>query len=189
MKINAKAIAVAAVTFALTVVLGALPYVFFIPLLFTCVTRGWRMTVAQSLFFGVLSLAYAFVMPTPVATVFTKNPWIPIVPRLLAGLGAHGVYVLLRKVMKGDGKAAVTVPVIAACAVGSLLNTALVVPCLIWRDSSLIVPVLGQTFVSAAIELGIAVAVVPPLAVTVGRALRLPNYVKKSAPVPPPSQQ
>lgn len=179
MKIDAKLITVAAVTFALTAVLGLFPYVFFVPLLFTCVTRGWRMTIIESLFFGVLSLVYSFAMPTPVATVFTKNPWIPIVPRLLAGTGAHGMYVLLRHCMKSESKAATVVPVVLACATGSVLNTALVVPCLIWRSSYLIIPVLGQTFVSAAIELGVAIAVVPPLAITVGRALRLPDYMHR----------
>lgn len=189
MKIDAKLITVAAVTFALTAVLGLLPYVFFIPLLFTCTTRGWRMTVIESLFFGVLSLVYSFLMPTPVATVFTQNPWMPIVPRLLAGLACHGTYVLMRRVCKGDSKAATVVPVIVACAVGSLLNTGLIVPCLVWRAHSLIVPTIGETFISAAIELGVSVTVVPTLAVTVGRALRLPDYVKKAKAVPSPAPQ
>ncbi|MDE6398868.1 MAG: hypothetical protein K2L51_06065 [Clostridiales bacterium] len=195
MKNRVQLVTVAAVTFALTAVLGLLPYVFFIPLLFTCVTRGWRMTVLESLFFGILSLVYAYAMPASfVAVAFTKNPWIPIVPRLLAGLGCHGTYVLLRRCIKGDSKAAQVVPVIVACAVGSLLNTALVVPCLVWRGGSLFgnyeltaALLVGQTLISGAIELAVSVTVVPTLAVTVGRALRLPDYVKKTKPLEAPA--
>lgn len=189
MKTNVKLITVTAVTFALTVVLGWMPYVFFVPLLFTCVTRNWKMALVESLFFGVLSLVYAYAMPVSfVAMAFIKNPWIPIVPRLLAGMGCHGVYVLLRRAFAGkESRAATVVPVVIACAVGTVLNTALVVPCLIWRGGTLFgtyeltaALLVGQTLISGAIELAVAVVVVPPLAVTVGRALRLPDYVRKT---------
>ena len=197
MKNHVQFVTVAAVTFALTAVLGLLPYVFFIPLLFTCVTRGWRMTVAESLFFGVLSLVYSYVSPASfVAAAFIENPWIPIVPRFLAGLGCHGTYVLLRRCVKGESKAATVVPVIAACAVGSLLNTALVVPCLVWRGGSLFgsyeltaALLVGQTLISGAIELAVSVTVAPSLAITVGRALRLPDYIRKQKPTDAPSEK
>ena len=38
----------------------------------------------------------------------------------------------------------------------------------------------SSTLISGAIELCVALAVVPPLAVTVGKALRLPDYVRKT---------
>lgn len=192
MKTNIKLITVSAVTFALTVVLGWLPYVFFVPLLFTCVTRNWKMALAESLFFGVLSLVYSYINPASfVAMAFIKNPWMPIVPRVLAGMGCHGVYVLLRRVFAGkDGRAATVVPVTVACAVGAVLNTALVVPCFVWRGGTLFgnfeltaALLVGQTLVSGAIELAVAVVAVPPLAVTVGRALRLPGYMPKTKPI------
>lgn len=193
MKNNVKLITVSAVTFALTAVLGLLPYVFFVPLLFTCVTRDWKMTVLESLFFGILSYCYSFMSPSFVAVTFIANPWIPIVPRLIAGLGCHGVYVGLKKAFgNSDSKAALIVPVVAACAVGSILNTAIVVPCLIWRGGSAFgtyeltaALLLTQTLISGAIELAVSVTVVPSLAITVGRALRLKNYVpkKKAAPI------
>ncbi len=186
MKNNVKTIAVCAVTFALTAVLGLLPYVFLIPLLFTCVTRDWKLTLAESLFFGVLSLCYAYISPapTPVSIAFMENPWLPIVPRLFVGLGCHGAYVLMRRAFRGKtGKAAVAVPVIVACAVGSLLNTGLIVP-LLWavagNSLGLGVVWVSSTLISGAIELCVALAVVPPLAVTVGKALRLPDYVRKT---------
>ncbi len=177
MKTNVKLITVSAVTFALTAVLGLLPFVFLLPLLFTCVTRDWKLSLIEGLFFGVLSYAYSFINPTGagVGAIFIENPWIPIVPRVLVGLGCHGVYAGLKKVCKG--KASVVVPVTVACAVGSLLNTALVVPCLLWRAKSLFIPILAQTMLSAVIELVVSVTVAPTLAITVGRALRLPDYL------------
>lgn len=186
MKNYVKMITVSAVTFALTAVLGLLPYVFFIPLLFTCVTRDWKMSVLESLFFGVLSFCYSFMSPTPVALAFIKYPWIPIVPRLLAGLGCHGAYVGLKRLFKNsESKVGTVLPVIFACAVGSVLNTALVVPCLLLTGGDMFGSMtravfLGQTLISGVIELAVAIAVVPPLAVTVGRALRLPDYVHKA---------
>lgn len=186
---HVKTVTVLAVTFALTAVLGLLPYVFFVPLLFTCVTRDWKTSLIESLFFGVLSLVYSYAMPaSPVAAMFIKNPWIPIVPRLIAGMGAFGTYTLLRKCFRKQSNASVWVPVVVACAVGSILNTATVVPCLVWRGGNLFgrykltaAVLVGQTLISGAIELAVSVFVVPPLAVTVGRALRLPDYVKKQA--------
>ena len=182
MKNNVKLITVSAVTVALTAVLGLLPYVFLVPLLFTCVTRDWKMTVFESLCFGVISLAYSFISPTVVGATFIANPWIPIVPRLLTGLGCHGVYVLLRKACKGNGRASVFVPVVIACAVGSLLNTGLVVPCLIWRGGNLFWAIIVETLIAACIEFAVAIFVVPPVAVTVGKTLRLRGYVSVKKP-------
>ena len=187
MKSNVKLITVGAVTLALTAVLGMLPYVFFIPLLFTCVTRGWKMSFFESLCFGVLSLLYSFMSPASfVAAAFIANPLIPITPRLISGAGCHAVYAGLRRVCKGESKVMRVLPVIAACAVGSILNTALVVPCLMWRGGMLFgtygltrALLLGETLISGAIELAIAVAVVPTLAITVGKALRLNGYTPK----------
>lgn len=183
MKLNVKTICVAAVTFALTAVLGLFPYVFFIPVLFTCVTRDFKTSALEGLFFGVISLCYSFLSPTPVALAFTRHPWMPIVPRLLAALGCHGVYLLLRKATKGrTGKVARALPVVVACGVGSILNTATVVPCLLLFGgnafgSATPAMFLAETMVSAAIELGVAFLVASPLALTVGRALRLPDYL------------
>ena len=195
MKNSGKQIAVCAVTFALTVALGWLPYVFFVPLLFTCVTRGWKLTLIESLFFGVLSLLYSFAMPTsPVAAAFIENQWIPIVPRVLAGAGCHAVYVGLRRACKGGGRVAAALPVIAACAAGSILNTAMVLPCLLWTGGAMFgdatrAVFIVSTLISGCIELAVAVLVVPPLAITVGRALRLPDYGKEPVSVPPSPQE
>ena len=187
MKSNVKLITVGAVTLALTAVLGLLPYVFLIPLLFTCVTRGWRMTFFESLCFGVLSLLYAFMSPASfVAAAFIANPWIPIIPRIVAGLGCHATYVGLRRVCKGESKFMRALPVVAACAVGSILNTVTVVPCLMWRGGMLFgtyemtrAILLTETLISGAIELAVAVSVVPSLAFAVGKALRLDGYESK----------
>ena len=151
MKNNVKVITVGAVTIALTIVMGWMPYVFLVPLLFTCVTRSWKIALFESAFFGVLSLVYSFIMPTSfVAIAFTQNPWIPIVPRIAAGMGCYGVYTGLKKLFKSGGKASVIVPVTVACAVGSVLNTATVVPCLVYFGGNLF----GNYNLTAAILVG-----------------------------------
>ncbi|MDE7395862.1 MAG: hypothetical protein K2M95_07070 [Clostridiales bacterium] len=186
MKSHVKTICVMAVTFALTAVLELFPYVFFIPVLFTCVTRDWKISLGEGLFFGVLSLCYAFISPSPVAIAFTHNPWMPILPRLISVLGCRGIYVLLRKATKNkEGKVARVLPVMIACGAGALLNTATVVPCLLLFGGNAFgaatrAVFLTQTMISAAIEFGVALLVVTPLAVTAGRALRLPDYMPKT---------
>ena len=177
-----------AVTVALTVVLGLFPYVFFIPVLFTCVTRDWKLSLAEGLFFGVISLCYSFISPTPVALAFTRHPWMPILPRALSALGCHGLYLLLRKATaKKEGRAARVLPVTLACAAGAVLNTATVVPCLLLFGgnafgSATRAVFLTETMLAAAVELGVAVLVASPLALSVGRALRLPAYMPKGKP-------
>ena len=178
MKTNVKLITVAAVTVALTAVLGLLPYVFLVPLLFTCVTRDWKMSVLEGMFFGILSYVYAFMSATPVGVTFIQNPWIPIVPRILVALGCHFVYVGLKKIIKSE-KAGVVVPVTVACGLGSLLNTGLIVPLLLWRGGSLFAAIIVETLIAAVIEFAVAVFVVPPVAITVGKALRLNGYTAK----------
>ena len=177
MKTNVKIITVGAVTVALTAVLGLLPYVFLVPLLFTCVTRDWKLSLLEGMFFGILSYVYSFMSATPVGVTFIQNPWIPILPRILVALGCHFVYAGLKKVVKGE-KANIAVPVTVACAIGSLLNTGLVVPLLLWRGGSLFAAIIVETLIAAAIELAVAVVIVPPVAITVGKALRLPGYIK-----------
>lgn len=185
MKVQVKTICIMAVTAALTVVLGLFPYVFFIPVLFTCVTRDWKLSLAEGLFFGVLSLCYSFLSPTPVAIAFQRQPWMPIVPRVVSALGCHGVYLLLRKATaKREGKVARVLPVTVACAAGAIFNTATVVPCLLLFGgnafgSATRAVFLAETMLSAAIELGVALLVAAPLALSVGRALRLSDYMPK----------
>lgn len=188
MKTNSKLIAVSAVTFALTAVLGLFPFVFLIPVIFTCVTRDWKMSLVESTFFGVLSLAYSFMTPnaaSPVAIAFMENPWLPILPRIAVGLGCHFTYVAVKRAFRNkNGRAALIVPVVVASAVGSILNTAIIVPLLLLvAGNSLGLGALwvSSTLVSGAIELAVAVIVVPPLTVTVGRALRLLGYITQPA--------
>ena len=186
MKNHVKTITVCAVTFALTAVLGLLPYVFLIPLLFTCVTRDYKLSIAEGLFFGLLSLAYSFISPapTPVALAFMSHPWIPVVPRVLVALGCHFSYVGLRHAFrKKQGKSAVVIPVTLSCAIGSILNTALVVACLMMvkaYEFGELMPLvfIAEVAVSGAIELGVSILVAAPLSCTVGRALKLPDYMR-----------
>lgn len=181
MKISAKSLAVGAVTAALTVVFGAMPYVFLIPVLFTCVTRSGKAAFAESLFFGVVSLCFSFASASPVAAAFVEHPWLPILPRIFVGMASYGAYAGLRALCRRrTGKLARALPVVVACAVGPLVNTGLIVP-LLWAVSRN-VRALGAVWVSTTLLSGViewvaCVAVVPSLAFTVGKALRLPAYL------------
>lgn len=183
MKKNVQLITVGAVTLALTAVLGMVPYIFLVPLLFTCVTRDWKLSVVSSLFFGLISYLYSFMGGSVVAIAFLENPWIPIVPRLFVGLIAHGTYVLCRKLLKGQGRVSRVLPVSLAASAGSIANTALVIPCLLLFASDatfgdMTMPLyLATMLINGAIELAAVNLLVPPLAFTVGRALRLPDYI------------
>lgn len=180
---NVRLITVSAVTLALTVVMGAFPFVFLVPLLFTTVTRGWKMTIIAALSFGVVSYLYAYMGTSIVAVAFLENPWIPIVPRIFVGLAAHGAYVLTRKLVTKGNKAKI-LPVSVAISVGCIANTGLVVTCLMLFASSvtfgeLTMPLyLTTMLISGLIELVICNVVIPPLALTVGKALKLPDYNK-----------
>lgn len=130
MQRRAKAVTLCAVLLALTVVLGALPYVFLLPLLVACVFTDWKTSVVTSLFFGVISLLYAFMGASLVSLAFVAQPWIPIACRLVVGLLARGAFVATDKCIKKEGRLKRVLPVSVAASVGSIANTGLIVACL-----------------------------------------------------------
>lgn len=177
MKQRTKLITTAAIAVSLIVIFGALPYVFFVPVLMICICFGWGMTLIGSAAFGVVSLCYAFMGGSVVSVAFVEAPWIPILPRIIAGLGAHGVYVLAAKFIHRESKAGRYLPAALSAAAGSVLNTALVVLCLLFfvPDAALegitiyvYVPVM---LINGAIELAVNLLVVPPVSLTVKKAL------------------
>lgn len=182
MKKNVQIITISAVTLALTIILGLFPFVFLVPLLFTCVTRDWKMSLLAALFFGVVSYLYSFMGNSIVAVAFLENPWIPIVPRLAVGLIAHGSYVLMRKVNLGKGKLNQVLPVSVAASVGSIANTALIITCLVLfapnaTFGTITMPLYVSTMlISGVVELVAVNVVIPPLAIIVGKALKLEQF-------------
>lgn len=174
---KSKTVVLCAVILALMAVMGALPYVFLLPLLFVCVWSNWKMSLAASLMFGVVSLCYAFMGSSIVSVAFVSAPWIPIVPRLFVGLGAHFAYKGADKLIRGGGKLRQSLPYAVAGAAGSLLNTGLIIACLVLFTPDVVA---GGTvmyvyapylLISGAIELAVNALLLPPIAVTVKKAL------------------
>lgn len=176
---KSKTLVLYAITFALMIVFGLLPYVFLLPLLFICVTADWKMAAVSGLMFGVISFCYAFAGSSLVALAFIEAPWIPIVPRLLVGIGTHFAFSAAKKIVRGEGKFARSLPYAIAGAVGSILNTGLVVTCLILFTPDLalngvVMYVYAPTLlIAGAIELAVNTLLLPPIALTVQKALRM----------------
>lgn len=175
MQRRAKAVTLCAVLFALTIIFGALPYVFFVPVLLACVFTDFKTSIAVSLFFGVVSLVYAFMGASFVSLAFVAQPWIPIVTRLLAGVFARGTFVITNKLIKKEGKLKKILPICAAASVGSISNTALVVACFALFLSSaefagmtvfVYIPVM---LISGVIELAVNNIILPPLTLALGK--------------------
>ena len=169
-------IAYAATIAALTVVLGWMPFVFLVPMLLTCVTFGYGMSAFASLTFGVVSLIFSYVMPSPpVTVVFTLHPWMPIVPRFVAGMLAHSVYIPLSKIGGEKFKAIFAVSI--AGIVGSLANTVLVGGCIFLFEPDMALKGLsiGYLAIMGGIEAAANAALLPPLKMAVQR------FVKREA--------
>lgn len=174
---KSKALALYAITLALMIVFGMLPYVFLLPLLFMCVTADWKASAICGLMFGVISLCYSFAGGSLVAVAFIEAPWIPIVPRIVVGIGAHFAYVGASKLFRGGGKFKQSLPYAIAGAAGSLLNTGLIVTCLVLftpdvaLEGVVMYAYAPYLLISGAIELAVNVLVLPPVAMTVEKAI------------------
>ena len=177
MNTKSKTVAVCAVLVALTAALGAIPFVFLIPLLFACVTQNVKISAFMGLVFGVVSFLYSLMGGSVVAAAFVQAPWIAIVPRIAVGFIAHGTYVLCKKLIKDKGKVSRVLPYSISAGVGSLSNTVLVVALLMifMRDTTLgditVYLYLPTMLINGAIEFVVCVALVPTLALSVGKAL------------------
>ena len=175
MERKAKAAALCAVFLALTAVFGALPYVFLLPVLIASVTTDFKTSLIVSVFFGVISLLYALMSGSLVAVAFVAQPWIPIAARIFVGPAARGAYLLTNKIVRKEGRLKKILPVCIGGAVGSLVNTALVVCLLVLTSGSVevggvtVIAYVSVMLISGAIELAVNTIVLPPLALTLGR--------------------
>ncbi|MBD5132033.1 MAG: hypothetical protein HDT28_05525 [Clostridiales bacterium] len=188
MKISTRSITLAATLTALCAVTGIIPYVFFLPVMVAATTLSVGMAAFVGLAFGAISIAYSFIMPTTlVAAAFIQAPYIAIVPRILAALGAFGIYKLLSHFFKPQKKPARVATVAGAAAVGSILNTALVVgmfmlvmPSFDFGGVTLIVAV-PQLLISGAIECACMAILTPPVTLTLDKVVLKKNRL---SPVP-----
>ncbi len=178
MKINTRSITLAATLTALCAVSGLLPYVFFLPVVVAATTLSVGMTAFVGLAFGCISLAYSFVMPMSlVSMAFIQAPYIAIIPRILAALGAFGMFRLLVRLCKPKSRGARFAVASAASAVGSLLNTALVVTMLVLIMPSMesegitMIAYVPTMLISGAIECVCMALLVPPISMTLERVV------------------
>ena len=178
MTINTRSITLAATLTALCAVTGFLPYVFFLPVMVAATTLSVGVTAFVGLAFGAISIAYSFLMPTSfVAAAFIEAPYIAIFPRVAAAVLAYLAYFLIIKVAKPQKKAARFAAVAVPAAIGSLLNTALVVgmfllvmPTMSAGGVTLVVAV-PTMLISGAIECVCMAALTPPISLTLQRVV------------------
>lgn len=174
---RSRFVAVCAVILALMAVLGALPFVFLLPLLFVSVTFDFKMSLIASLMYGSISLLYALMGSTIVSVAFVAAPWIPIVTRLFVGPAAHVAYRGAAKLIKGEGRLRRFLPYAIGAAAGSIVNTALVTACLVLftpdiaAGGTVMYVYAPYLLISGAIELAVNICILPPVAMTVKKAL------------------
>lgn len=179
MKISTRSITLAATLTALCAVTGMIPYVFFLPVMVAATTLSFGITAFVGLAFGAISFAYCFIAPVPsfVSLGFMQAPYIAIVPRVLAALGAFGLYTLVVRLAKPQKRAARYAAVAGAAAAGSLLNTALVVtmfvlilPELSLNGVTMLIAV-PEMLISGAIECVCMAVLVPPISLTLRKVV------------------
>ncbi|MDR0426188.1 MAG: hypothetical protein LBH24_03350 [Clostridiales bacterium] len=174
--LSAYELAAAAAAFALMAALSFAPFVFLLPVLFVCCTRGLRLSLLSGLFFGLLSMALSFMGTSPLSYAFMQAPWIPVAARVLgAGLtwGAGRLFAFLFR--KTPEKRRYLRYGLTAAA-GSLFNTLLVggavllfAPVAAGREGDIILSAVLPAIIAlnAPIELAVNTLVVPLLCMAV----------------------
>lgn len=190
MKIDTRSITLAATLTAMCFVTGLLPYVFFLPVTVAATTLSVGITAFVGLAFGAVSIGYSFLMPTGgvAAAAFIQAPYIAVIPRVVAALGAFGAYKLICRLAKPSRRAGKFASVSVASAVGSLLNTALVVglfvlvmPDLPVGNVTMILAV-PQMLLNGAIECVCMATVTPPIALTLNKVVLRGDRMQKPKP-------
>ncbi|MCM1368607.1 MAG: hypothetical protein NC184_07350 [Roseburia sp.] len=176
MKINTRSLTLAATLAALCCITGLLPYVFFLPVMVAATTLSVGMAAFVGLAFGVISIAYSFLMPTSlVALAFIQAPYIALLPRIAAALGAFGAFAFIKRVCKPTKKAGRFAAVSVSAAIGSLLNTAIVVALFVLIMPHLelggitMLAYVPSMLVSGTIECVCMAVITPPITLTLDR--------------------
>lgn len=182
MKINTRSVTLAATLAALCFVTGLLPYVFFLPVTVAAATVSAGVVAFVGLAFGAVSIIYSFVMPASfVAAAFVQAPYIAILPRIAAALGAFGVYKLLQKLFSPQKRVGRFACIAGSAATGSLLNTALVVGLMILAlpgyaaEGVTLYVAVPSMLISGAIECVCMAAITPPIVMTLEKTVLRKN--------------
>ncbi len=96
-----------------------------VPVLIAALVEGWWVGGFVGLVFGVCSMIRAWESGAVGLTLFFRNPLISVLPRILFPLGAYAAYLLLKKLFR-EGKLRDKLAAGIAAAVGTALNTVLV---------------------------------------------------------------
>lgn len=179
MKISTRSITLAATLAALCAVTGFLPFVFFLPVMVAATTLSIGMAAFVGLAFGCISIAYCFIVPATsfAALGFIQAPYIAIFPRILAALGSYGAYKFIEHFCKPKSKAGGLAAISISAAIGSLLNTAIVVTMFV-----LILPELSlngvtmlvaapEMLINGAIECACMAVLTPPISLTLKKVV------------------
>ena len=182
--LTTERIAIAGVLAAITIVLGVVPFIGFIPLpnaigsattehiptILGGVIAGPIVGIISGLIFGVLSLLRA-------TNPFFKDPTVAILPRLFIGLTAWATFAALRRINRDLAAA-------AAGFVGSATNTILVVGAIIIRGylpAKVVIPlVLVQSIFEAVIAAVLIVILARVFYIIEGRVMRAPDTKPRS---------
>lgn len=137
MKRYSLAVAYLGILFALVAVLVYFGYIPIIPGLINIAVLpmlivmmapqvfGWKMGVAVSTFWGVMSLCNAFLRPTTITAPYFQNPIISIFPRILVGLAVFGASEAFRKLFVNAKSTFVKtiLPAGISAGIGTIVNT------------------------------------------------------------------
>ena len=178
MNISTRSITLAATLTALCAVTGLLPYVFFLPVMVAATTLSVGITAFVGAAFGAISIAYSFLRPTGiVAAAFIQAPYIAVLPRVAAALCALLAFKLIERTAKPQQKHAKFAAVAVSAAIGSLMNTALVVGLFVLILPNLeiggvtILIAVPEMLISGTIECVCMAVLTPPISLTLNRAV------------------
>ncbi len=102
-----------------------------VPVIIGAIIEGPVVGIAVGAIFGIFSLFQAAVAPTGVLDPFFVNPLISVLPRVLIGPAAYGIYVLLKK----PSRIPAAVPPAVASFAGSIVNTVAVLAALVFAGA------------------------------------------------------
>lgn len=172
-------LSVCATILALTFVLGWIPYggLFLLPLLFTACNFDFFMSAFAGLAFGLFSLAYSYLIggAALISLYFMAYPLLPIIPRILVGMIAYGVFKLSTKLIKKVNLGSKIFSISITAAIGTFSNTFLVGLFVIIINR--VAPIsgeeiftLGQLLLAGIIEIVVNTIILPPIVLAVRKA-------------------
>lgn len=179
MKSATRSVTIVAALVALCAVTGLFPFVFFLPVIVAATTLSVGIAAFVGFAFGCISIVYSFILPVPsfAALGFMRAPYIAVVPRIFAAVGAYFVHYVIVRAFAPETRRGKFAAIAAAAATGSLLNTALVVSLFVTTLPTLelggitMLVAAPEMLVSGCAECVCVAALAPPIVLAIERAL------------------